>query len=402
MSKKAYHGMAALLLTEGMVVAPDTRARMEKRNMSTTDWLKPLQQILNCPVHVVSKSVPEWKTLVGSADPITEGQSVAHEGKAWFVTAASGTEVELLEVESTELRASERELIALTVKIAKGQSATKQQAGMTDIEKNAWKLSEWIQKQLESDEPTYSLPDHLTSGSRLYNEMIPFLLVTDPAHTKQSTYTELEKLLRSFLSDDVVLIPLKSQEWLIWGSTSLLRDDDSDSLDEQEEETMEDSLASICIGLHEMLASEWIGECHLAVAQPAAPAKGMVETTLLLRETISLGRKFHVGTNIHLPWSLQLERLLNAIPEAQRSKYLEQSLKRADLFVESEMLSTIEAFFALDCNVSETAKKLYIHRNTLLYRLDKLKQETGLDVRQFRDAVLVKIILLLYKVTKRN
>jgi carbohydrate diacid regulator len=99
---------------------------------------------------------------------------------------------------------------------------------------------------------------------------------------------------------------------------------------------------------------------------------------------------------------LQLERLLNSIPEAQRSKYLEQSLKRADLFVESEMLSTLDTFFTLDCNVSETAKKLYIHRNTLLYRLDKLKQETGLDVRQFRDAVLVKIILLLYKVTKRN
>ncbi|MNZ87197.1 Leucine-rich protein [compost metagenome] len=203
------------------------------------------------------------------------------------------------------------------------------------------------------------------------------------------------------MSDDVLLIPLKSHEWLIWGSLSLLRDEDSD-YDEQEEESLEDSLASIGLGLHEMLASEWIGDCHLAVAHPSAPAKSIIETTMLLRETINLGRKFHVGTNIHLPWMLQLERLLNAIPEAQRSKYLEQSLKRADLFVESELLNTIETFFALDCNVSETAKKLYIHRNTLLYRLDKLKQETGLDVRQFRDAVLVKIIMLLYKVTKRN
>ncbi len=370
--------------------------------MSTTDWLKPLQQILNCPVHVISKSISEWRTAAGNEEPVAAGQSATYEGKVWFVADINGTGLELLEVESSELSDSEIDLISFSIVVAKGHTIAKQQPGMTDNEKNAWKLSEWIQKQLESDEPTYSLPDHLTSGSRLYNEMIPFLLVTDPAQTKHSTYIELEKLLRSFLSDDVVLIPLKSQEWLIWGSNSLLRDDDSESLDEQLEETMEDSLASICIGLHEMLASEWIGECHLAVAQPIAPAKGMVETTLLLRETISLGRKFHVGTNIHLPWSLQLERLLNAIPEAQRAKYLEQSLKRADLFVESEMLSTIEAFFALDCNVSETAKKLYIHRNTLLYRLDKLKQETGLDVRQFRDAVLVKIILLLYKVTKRN
>ncbi|GJM80639.1 hypothetical protein HMSSN139_31350 [Paenibacillus sp. HMSSN-139] len=55
----------------------------------------------------------------------------------------------------------------------------------------------------------------------------------------------------------------------------------------------------------------------------------------------------------------------------------------------------------MDCNVSETAKRLYIHRNTLLYRMDKFKQETGLDVRTFNDAVLVKLELLLYKVTKR-
>ena len=68
----------------------------------------------------------------------------------------------------------------------------------------------------------------------------------------------------------------------------------------------------------------------------------------------------------------------------------------------AETMTTLEQFFQLDCNVSETAKKLYIHRNTLLYRLDKFKQETGLDVRTFNNAVLVKIAMLLYKVTKRK
>ncbi|WP_420871911.1 helix-turn-helix domain-containing protein [Cohnella rhizosphaerae] len=56
----------------------------------------------------------------------------------------------------------------------------------------------------------------------------------------------------------------------------------------------------------------------------------------------------------------------------------------------------------MDCNVSETAKRLFIHRNTLLYRLDKLKQEAGLDVRSFNDAILVRLLMLLYKVTKRK
>lgn len=380
--------------------------------MSTTDWLKPLEHILNCPVHAVSKSIAEWNDLISNADEVwlgdntvsspIEGQRVEKESKTWIVISSSDYEVDLLELEGSSLQATEKELISWTLRLNRGTLAEKKSAALSETERQALKLGDWIQKQLESDEPAYSLPDHLTVGSRLFNEMIPFLLVTEQQGTLQATYSGLEKLLRSFMSDDILLIPLKSQEWLIWGSISLLRDEDSDAFDEQEEESLEESLASIGLGLHEMLASEWIGECHLAVAHPTSPAKGMIETTMLLRETINLGRKFHVGTNIHLPWMLQLERLLNSIPEAQRAKYLEQSLKRADLFVESEMLSTLDTFFTLDCNVSETAKKLYIHRNTLLYRLDKLKQETGLDVRQFRDAVLVKIILLLYKVTKRN
>jgi len=75
---------------------------------------------------------------------------------------------------------------------------------------------------------------------------------------------------------------------------------------------------------------------------------------------------------------------------------------RPDLFTDSETVATLDAFFSMDCNVSETAKKLFIHRNTLLYRLDKIKNEAGLDVRSFNDAVLVRILLLLYKVTKRK
>lgn len=380
--------------------------------MSKTDWLKPLQHILNCPIHIVTKSIAEWNDLIKESEALRlndgiettplVGQRAEKDGVIWFIAMIDSANLELLEIDKPSMTRSEKELISWTLQLDRGDGPEKSTVVISESERIALRLSEWIDKQLESDEPAYSLPDHLTVGSRLFSEMIPFLLVTEQANTKQGTYTELEKLLRSFLSEDVLLIPLKSQEWLIWGSVSLLKDEDSDSFIEQEEETLEDSLASIALGLHEMLASEWIGECHLAVAHPTSPAKGMVETTVLLRETINLGRKFHVGTNIHLPWMLQLERLLNAIPETQRAKYLEQSLKRADLFVESEMLSTLETFFTLDCNVSETAKKLYIHRNTLLYRLDKLKHETGLDVRQFRDAVLVKIILLLYKVTKRN
>ena len=57
-----------------------------------------------------------------------------------------------------------------------------------------------------------------------------------------------------------------------------------------------------------------------------------------------------------------------------------------------EMLYTIEMFFKKDLNLSDTARQLYIHRNTLVYRLDKVQRQTGLDLRHFDDAVTFKIL----------
>jgi DNA-binding PucR family transcriptional regulator len=111
---------------------------------------------------------------------------------------------------------------------------------------------------------------------------------------------------------------------------------------------------------------------------------------------------FYPGVSMHLPWQIRLEKLLNVLTEAEKQRFVSQVLKRTDQLPDTEMYVLLEQFFALDCNVSETAKILYIHRNTLLYRLDKFKQETGLDVRNFNDAVLVQVALLLYKVTKRR
>ena len=60
-----------------------------------------------------------------------------------------------------------------------------------------------------------------------------------------------------------------------------------------------------------------------------------------------------------------------------------------------EMLRTIRVFFQKDLNLSDTARQLHIHRNTLVYRLDKLQQATGLDLRSFDDAVTFRLLLTL-------
>ena len=61
---------------------------------------------------------------------------------------------------------------------------------------------------------------------------------------------------------------------------------------------------------------------------------------------------------------------------------------------DEETLATVSKFFENNLNVSETSRQLYIHRNTLVYRLDKLQKMTGLDLRNFDDAIIFKITLM--------
>ncbi len=67
------------------------------------------------------------------------------------------------------------------------------------------------------------------------------------------------------------------------------------------------------------------------------------------------------------------------------------------MIFDEETLTTINKFFENSLNVSETSRQLYIHRNTLVYRLDKLQKSTGLDLRVFEDAITFKIALMVVK-----
>jgi len=65
--------------------------------------------------------------------------------------------------------------------------------------------------------------------------------------------------------------------------------------------------------------------------------------------------------------------------------------------LDRETLVTIQAFFENNLNVSETSRKLFVHRNTLVYRLEKIKKLTGLDLREFEHAITFKVALMVQK-----
>jgi carbohydrate diacid regulator len=75
--------------------------------------------------------------------------------------------------------------------------------------------------------------------------------------------------------------------------------------------------------------------------------------------------------------------------------FLNEVFKKGSIeALDRETLSTIQCFFANNLNVSETSRKMFVHRNTLVYRLDKIKKLTGLDLREFDNAITFKVALM--------
>ncbi|MEK0312209.1 PucR family transcriptional regulator [Cohnella sp. 56] len=360
--------------------------------------LQQLQQLMNAPVESVTMTKAEW-TKAGGAKLPEAGDHLQLERLFLLVTKTESNQLQVLRAQA-ELTPLEKELLSWLAKY--GSMSKAGNVSASELERQTRRLGEWLQQSIDAGEWRLEIPERFELHHRLFDGMIPFLLMSEQAENREPSYGELEKVLRSYLSDDMLLIPLREREWLILGTDRLLAEVETNEADLIERGETKEALVSLATGLHQMLTEEWGGDCHVAVGEPIIPTESLVYAVAMLRETIYLGRKFHVGMHVHMPWLVHLERLLSGIPEPVRARFMDEMSGRQDLFTDPETVSTLDAFFAMDCNVSETAKRLFIHRNTLLYRLDKLKQEAGLDVRSFNDAILVRLLMLLYKVTKRK
>jgi DNA-binding PucR family transcriptional regulator len=112
---------------------------------------------------------------------------------------------------------------------------------------------------------------------------------------------------------------------------------------------------------------------------------------------------FEISGNVHTYREFILVRMLEDVPANKCAEYLSEITDEQfkEVFEDEEMLSTAEAFLQSSLNVSETSRNLYMHRNTLLYRLDKIEKATGLNVRLFSDAVSFRVLTVLYKLLKK-
>lgn len=115
-----------------------------------------------------------------------------------------------------------------------------------------------------------------------------------------------------------------------------------------------------------------------------------------LKDNIEICKKYNLTSKVYSENSLLLEKIINTISDEEVSKVYKQY---NDLFskLEPELIRTIEIFFSEGLKISESADKLYIHRNTLFYRIDKVKKLINYDISNFNEAIEFKILFLLWK-----
>lgn len=116
------------------------------------------------------------------------------------------------------------------------------------------------------------------------------------------------------------------------------------------------------------------------------------------RRAIEIGRLYTPEKTVYMYRTMYLQRFLSDLNPDVAAHYHSLLFNPAtEKLFSDEMLHTIEMFFKNDLNLSETARQLYIHRNTLVYRLDKVQKVLGLDLRHFDDAVTFKMLFEMRK-----
>jgi carbohydrate diacid regulator len=151
----------------------------------------------------------------------------------------------------------------------------------------------------------------------------------------------------------------------------------------------------------DMLNTEAMSQVQIAYGTIVNDLKEVSRSYKEAKMALDVGKIFYSGKNVVAYSRLGIGRLIYQLPLPLCRMFIKEIFenKSPDEF-DDETLTTINKFFENSLNVSETSRQLYIHRNTLVYRLDKLQKSTGLDLRVFEDAITFKIALMVVKYMK--
>lgn len=156
-----------------------------------------------------------------------------------------------------------------------------------------------------------------------------------------------------------------------------------------------DSLDSTASMLVDMLNTEAMTSAWVAYSRIAEDLKDLSGAYKEARTALEIGKIFYSDRNVFSYNSLGIGRLIYQLPVSICEMFIDEIFKEETLdSIDEETLITIRTFFENNLNLSETSRQLYVHRNTLVYRFEKLQKKFGLDIRTFEDALTFKLAMM--------
>ncbi len=170
---------------------------------------------------------------------------------------------------------------------------------------------------------------------------------------------------------------------------------------EHTEEKTADENKGIAEKMLEYLGNEGAAKIRISYGTSVDDIKDVSRSYKEAKMALDVGKIFFEERTVVAYSSLGIGRIIYQLPIPLCRMFIQEIFEgRSPEEFDDETLATINKFFENSLNVSETSRQLYIHRNTLVYRLDKLQKTTGLDLRIFEDAITFKIALMVAKYMK--
>ena len=162
--------------------------------------------------------------------------------------------------------------------------------------------------------------------------------------------------------------------------------------------TTDEELMKLAQAMEDTLRSELSIKSVIGIGTIAEHLRELADSYKDAQTAIDVGKVFDTEKSIISYENLGIGRLIYQLPTTLCEIFLSEVFKKNSIdSLDQETLFTINKFFENNLNVSETSRKLFVHRNTLVYRLEKIKKLTGLDLRQFDHAIVFKVALMVRK-----
>ena len=186
------------------------------------------------------------------------------------------------------------------------------------------------------------------------------------------------------------MFPDKSKDYVI--STG---EQDIVVVRELDNDVTSQDLEQLAQNISDTLSTEFYCKVGIGIGTIVQNVKDLARSYREAQIAVEVGKVFDSEKEIISYENLGIGRLIYQLPTTLCEMFLSEVFKHGSLeTLDKETLQTIQVFFDNNLNVSETSRKLFVHRNTLVYRLEKIRKLTGLDLREFEHAVTFKVALM--------